>query len=400
MQGGRTRFLRGLAARLGTLLASCIFALLLAEGILRLTASGRLNSPRHFVWPPGLSAVFTPDPAIMPGIHGRSRFAASSLGLRADEIPAGPSYRVLAIGGSTTECLFLDQTETWPYRLQQKLSEAAPGRPVWVGNAGKSGLTTRDHVVQLKYLLAELPRLDAVVFLVGVNDLSLRNLQDARYDPDFMARERSEGWLLPRAFGRYPLTDTTLPWHRRRLLWELGRQANRRLRAAANDMQDAAGQNYSRWRAERRAATRLRETLPDLRSALGEYRQNLSRLIELARQREVRPIFLTQPTVWRDDLPPEFLPLLWVGRIGEGRDAEYYSVPVLATQMKMYNDTLLETCRERGVECFDLAARVPRDATVFYDDDHYNEGGAELVAELVAGFLRERPPFRAAGGGN
>ena len=331
----------------------------------------------------------------MPGIRGQSLFVTNSRGIRGDEIPEDAGYRILAVGGSTTESLFLDQTETWPHLLQEGLSGGAPAHRVWVGNAGKSGLTTRDHIVQLRYLLPELPPIDAIIFLIGVNDLTLRNLQDSRYDPHFMTREGVDGELLPRAFGVYPLQDPALPWHRRMAVWELARQAKRRLRATGRDYQDQAGRNYLRWRAERRNATRIRETMPDLKTALEEYSLNINKLIDLAQQRAIRPVFLTQPTVWREDLPPDLLALLWVGRIGEGDGAhDYYSVDVLAAEMERYNETLTRTCRSRQVECFDLASRIPKDGTVFYDDDHYGEKGSELVADLVARFMREGSPFR------
>ena len=337
----------------------------------------------------------------MPGIRGQSRFLTNSRGLRGDEMPEEPSYRILAVGGSTTESLFLDQTETWPHLLQERLSEAAPPHPVWIGNAGRSGLSTRDHVVQLQYLLPELPSLDAVVFLIGVNDLTLRNLQDSDYDPYFMTREGAEAELLPRAFTVYPLQNPALSWPRRTAVWQLARNVRRRLQATGRDYQDQAGRQYVRWRAERRNATRIRETMPDLKPALEEYARNVNRLIDLAQARAIRPIFLTQPTIWRRGLSPELTARLWVGKIGtqDKGGHEYYSVAVLADEMEMYNETLVATCRSRGVECFALASRIPKDGTIFYDDDHYTEKGSELVADLVARFMRERPPFHEPGSG-
>jgi len=364
------------------------------EGTLRWLLPTIVDSPYYCVWPPHLRAVFDPDPAIMPGIRGESVFVASSRGFRGDEIPEERSYKILAVGGSTTECLFLDQTEAWPHLLQERLSEAAPGRRVWVGNAGKSGLSTRDHVVQLRYLLPDLPPIDAIVFLIGVNDLALRNLQDSEYDPDFLSREGAEGQLLPRAFGVYPLDNPALPWHRRTAIWQLARNFERKLRAARRDYQDQAGRHYLRWRTERRNATKIREVMPDLTTALEEYSRNVNSLIDLAGQHSVRPIFLTQPTIWRRDLPPDLTARLWVGKIGEGEDGEYYSVAVLAAEMDLYNDTLTKTCHARNVECFDLASRIPKDETVFYDDDHYTEQGSELIADLIARFMREQSPFR------
>jgi lysophospholipase L1-like esterase len=387
--------LGNLGTRLGLLLGSTGFAVLLIEGTLRWVVPTIVQSPYHCVWPPHLRAVFNPDPAIMPGVHGQSLFVTNSRGLRGEEMPEEPSYGILAVGGSTTESLFLDQAETWPQLLQKRLSEAAPPQPVWVGNAGRSGLSTRDHVVQLKYLLPELPSIDAIIFLIGVNDLTLRNLQDSDYDPYFMTREGTEGELLPRAFGVYPLQNPALSWQRRTAVWQLARDVTRRLQATGRDYQDQAGRNYVRWRAERRNATRIRETMPDLKTALEEYSRNVNRLIDLAQERAIRPIFLTQPTIWRRDLSPELMALLWVGKIGKQDEGghEYYSVAVLADEMEMYNETLATTCRSRQVECFDLASRIPKDGTVFYDDDHYTEKGSELVADVVARFMRERSPF-------
>ena len=41
-------------------------------------------------------------------------------------------------------------------------------------------------------------------------------------------------------------------------------------------------------------------------------------------------------------------------------------------------------------EPFDLAAHVPRDTTAFYDDVHFNESGARIVADLVTRHLLDR----------
>src|SRR6185503_10261687 len=88
-----------------------------------------------------------PDPEILHGIHGPSRFRVSSLGFRGDEDPGEGALALLALGGSTTECLYLDQAEAWPALLEDELARAL-GRKVWVANAGRSGRTTRDHACQ------------------------------------------------------------------------------------------------------------------------------------------------------------------------------------------------------------------------------------------------------------
>ena len=93
--------------------ASFVFALGLSETALRF-----VSPSKYHVWPPGLGYTFRPSPEIMPGIEGDSRFSINDDGLRGYPLSNGEAYRILAIGGSTTECLYLDDAEAWPYLWQ------------------------------------------------------------------------------------------------------------------------------------------------------------------------------------------------------------------------------------------------------------------------------------------
>ena len=55
--------------------------------------------------------------------------------------------------------------------------------------------------------------------------------------------------------------------------------------------------------------------------------------------------------------------------------------------IESYNDTLLEICSDRQVECINLASRLEKDTTVFYDDCHFNESGARKVSEVLSNSL-------------
>ncbi len=112
---------------------------------------------------------------------------------------------------------------------------------------------------------------------------------------------------------------------------------------------------------------------------------------------------MTQPVMWKPGLSKPLNDLLWLGGIGnfqqeEGK--EYYSVEALAIGMRMYNENLLKTCQMRQVECFDLASLLPKDITVFYDDAHFNESGAEKVAEAIAQYILQHKPFKESDEGN
>ena len=100
---------------------------------------------------------------------------------------------------------------------------------------------------------------------------------------------------------------------------------------------------------------------------------------------------MTQPVIWREGLEPAVEALLWNGWSAE--EKVYYSTRALAVGMALYNQELLRVCGSRGIDCIDLASAVPRTSEIFYDDAHYTEKGAELVARLIGEHFRSRQPF-------
>src|SRR4029077_15626509 len=79
--------------------------------------------------------------------------------------------RIAAFGGSTTESLFVSEERTWPRLLEVELA-ARLRTTAWVGNFGKSGRNTRQHVLEAKYVLPQFSA-NVALFLVGVNDLGI-----------------------------------------------------------------------------------------------------------------------------------------------------------------------------------------------------------------------------------
>src|SRR5690606_16482325 len=147
------------------------------------------------------------------------------------------------------------------------------------------------------------------------------------------------------------------------------------------------GSIYTTWRAHRAGASQRLDALPDLGPALGEYRRNVVALARLCADHGARPLFLTQPCLWREDLAPEDEALLWMGGVGDYQrepGAACCPARALAEGLGRYNEELAAACAEAGADCLDLAALLPRDRTVFYDDVHFNEHGARLVADRVA----------------
>lgn len=377
---------RQAASKVALMAVSVGISLLVCEFVL-----STLSPTQYYVWRPGRSFVTNPRTDIMPGISGRKRFTINEWGIRGDTFSEDQRYRILAIGGSTTECFYLDDSEAWPYLLQERLN-AGTARKVWVGNVGKSGLNSRDHLLTARLLLDQYPKIDAIVLLVGINDFLRTLALDDGYRPspslDSLSREQYDG-LVRRIFEVHPVYHRThLPLYERTHVWERVRKIKRYFREAPYEQEDDGGQ-YVRFRAYRQAA-RIRSRLPDLSASLHEYASNLDAIAALAKERGARPIFLTQPTMWRADLEPELRKLVWMGGLGDymRRGAsDYYAVEALAEGVARYNDVLRRVCRENDVELIDLDVLQPIDLSLLYDDCHFNESGSRRLTAVVVDYL-------------
>lgn len=315
-------------------------------------------------WPPVSRAAIASD--TMPGIEGPINFSVNSLGIRGPEEAsfAKAAIRILCVGGSTTECLYVSDKQSWPWRLQDILTDRH-GEAVYVGNAGHSGHFTLHHSYQIRnYDLVQ--NFDHVVVLCGINDM-LRFLNKSY--------SRSQQRVPVEAL----VPDASSLVYYRRLRWcPIVRAFYWRHVNPIGLEQDRNGARVADARQARQDVIR-NGTIPQLPDNLGEavarYRRDLLDLIDACQERGVRPVFLTQPTMYKDKLSPELDSLLWISHLRPG---------TLERVIEVYNSELRGVCRDEDVHCIDLATMLPKDTTVFYDDCHFNVPGCEKVALIVA----------------
>jgi lysophospholipase L1-like esterase len=303
---------------------------------------------------------------------------------------------MLAVGGSTTECGGVDDAKVWTHLLAASLPQALDGRRAWVGNVGRDGTTTRDHVLHVKYLLQEYPRIDVVLALVGVNDMASALRQGWRYhSPPSVAEPGAERAQAHHAFAVVP-AFLEAPWYKRTALWGVARRAKLKWqsdRAITLPNGRLAGLEPARLR--RRTIGAAIESLPPLDQPLFEYRRNLNAMADLVAAQGARLVLVTQPSVWRDRMTDAEQRRLWFGWLGADWSSSqaYFTPSALARAMAAYNRALLDVCRRRGLDCIDPSDVLPRDSTVFLDDVHFTELGSRLLAQTLAAHLRARAPF-------
>ena len=132
----------------------------------------------YFAMTPNLRATFNAD-LHAKGVQGPAIFKVNSRGFRSREwsTDRASEYRIICLGGSTTESVLNDQSRIWTTLLERQLGQLRDGRHAWVGNMGKAGLASNHHVVQLKHLDLYDPNL--IIVLVGSSDFMHR----ARCEP-------------------------------------------------------------------------------------------------------------------------------------------------------------------------------------------------------------------------
>ena len=344
---------------------------LLAEITLRLT----INSNKYYLWRPNWKVTFKPYPGIMPGVSSSEAvFKANSDGVRGDELTPKHSFKVLAVGGSTTECLYIDQKKTWPHILQDNLA-AIYKEGIWVGNIGRSGLSTTGNLIELKYLLPQYQKIDLIIALVGFNDFQSSLMDTFSRNNLKPEKEKIEMVFVitPSKIGNFEVIKIT-----QRLLNKFFRDKG--------IIEDSSGSWYIGARNSRKRA-QIINSLPDLSLSLEIFEDNINQIIDLAGQSSARIIFLTQPYMWNDGLSPAEKDLLWFGYTGDKE--KYYSIPALIEGLKAFNLRLKEVCKKRKVGYIDLEKLIAPNTASFYDDLHFNEEGCRKVAGLITEYLRE-----------
>ena len=371
-----------------TFLAVAVMLAIVEVSLSLLSPSGDRGFAQY-VCPPNHSILLQPRGLV--GVAPKGKFTTNSLGIRGPEFADSDRARILCVGGSSTECLYLDDSKTWPNLLGETLNRRAGG--VWVGNVGRSGRTALDHGT----LLGNLPEADRVDYWIvhcGINDLGQR----LRGTYDENARHT---WHKTFAYRRPGLSGGPLrrPYHRNLYLFRFLERFRKRLKMRLKYGQGAEVYQDVRatWIGERlqhRRSSRQDQPLPDLRAFLDNYEGSLMWIVALARRRGKTLIFATQPVMWSENMTPRQRELCLGTQAPNG---DYYRFDGLALAMERFNRRMRDVARRERVVCVDLAAVVPPSTEAMYDDCHFNENGARLVAgELarVLGPMIEKAPAR------
>lgn len=262
--------------------------------------------------------------------------------------------RIFAVGGSTTENVYLTEGKTWPDILEYYLRPNFPN--LWMNNAGFSGHSTFAHQLLLEEHIAMYDP-DLVIFLVGINDVNRSDLDDHAlrfWEPKF-AELAGYSELVSLVLNIY-----------------------RSLRAGEQNItHNTKGLNEDwlvTWdisKAETEAAITYTRRLTIA------YHERLTRLVETTREIGAIPFLVTQPTLYGDVVDD---------RTGIDLGKIYVSQVDGITAWKileLYNDITRVVARDLEVKLVDLASELPKSSYYFYDTIHFTNEGAARVGSIL-----------------
>ena len=285
------------------------------------------------------------------------------------------------LGGSATECLYLDQSETWPALIEKYLNEGS-NKKYNVFNGGRSGITSQHHLAQVQKLLERNQWIDVIIIMEGLNDLQYALSFEEGY------KQKDSQLVYEESFWLSPLKEIK-PFYRNTYLFKYLSKVKKAI-FSHKLTQDPYGNTYVKWRSNKANAKEIINTEPNLVQSLVDYQRNNQAIIDLVKSRNKRIIFIPQPVAWDTIMEPGFGKLCWYGWIGQSQyenTEKYYAFTQLKKSLDIYNELLKNTCLKNNIKCIELEGRLAKDTTTFYDDCHFNENGARKVAKIIADYL-------------
>jgi lysophospholipase L1-like esterase len=273
-------------------------------------------------------------------------------------------YRIFFIGGSTVRQAYIPKEKTSWGIIEDFLNKHSKNIRFECVNFGSNGAFIEDSVALVAHEIIHYDP-DMIVVMHAVNDLYV-----GLTDPKLLISSVERKYLRRTSISRRLYRNSYLLMFLKRKIYD-------RLRSAFYLKPPEARLKEVRaiWK---RAPKRAYATFPSLDS----FRKNIKSLIGIAKMHNIRICFMTQPSLYSENMTEEEMNILWYTAGGTIPD-----IPTLYRGMNLYNEEVKRICEQHNIECIDLASKIPKNPRYFVDQAHYTPEGAKLVAGVVGDYL-------------
>ncbi len=363
---GTKSLLRSFFSKAALLLFGIVLALLLLEVLLRFynPFQARIKGNRIVL---ATNKTYHIKNDIIKGLDPEITVTRNSLGFRGANPPPdlGKYLSVVTIGGSTTQCFFLSEDQTWTARLGYNLERSLS--PFWINNAGLDGHSTHGHLVLLEDFIVPLhPKV--AVFLVGANDVARSSISDWDAENVKSGIQFGSGKAFVKSLSAYSeVVSLFLNGYRSYTAYRAG---------LLHQQVDLKQQRYLDIPESEQKQYLEENANPTL---LKGYSERLENIVRVCKNAGIEPVLVTQPLLvgfGTDD----------VTGVDLGRTKAYgprQTGKMYWDTVEAYNNVTRQVAKENGVLVIDLANKMPKSSRYFYDFIHYTPEGAQVIADII-----------------
>jgi lysophospholipase L1-like esterase len=277
-----------------------------------------------------------------------------------------PDLVLAFLGGSTTECIYDDENNRFPY-LAGHLLEEKTGLQVNSYNAAKSGNNSLHSINVLLNKVVDL-KPDIVVMMHNINDLSIL-LYEKTY------------------WNKHP---TRSPLEVKKPGWKtVGKDLEETFRSARDlVIPNIYGVIHrlvhveKKFKADEFKQVRGRKIEVNQNQLVPEFTLNLQTFINICRARGITPVLMTMPSRLKDAPDP------LIARLMKGLEVQQgITYGDFKGAFDRFNRTIREVGAQNGVLVIDLAQQIPPENEYMSDVAHYTPAGSRLVAQRIAAAL-------------
>ena len=271
-----------------------------------------------------------------------------------------PDCSVVFLGGSTTECMYVDEENRFPY-VAGNILEKETGKKINSYNSGVSGNNTLHAIdILINKLIPIGPKI--VVVMENINDLSTL-IYEGTYWNTNSARSPLETQKKTKLLGKY-LKEIFIP----------------HLNKAYRDFKKMAFPKED----DEFAAARGKKLSINKAALVHEFAMNLQTIIDICRDRGIIPVLMTQAN--RVKKNPDEVIALYIERYAHDTGINYVD---FKEEFDVFNETIRKVGEKNNVLVIDLAKEVPQDKNYLYDIVHFNDNGSKYAAKIIAAKLKK-----------
>lgn len=292
----------------------------------------------------------------------------NKLGFRGENLPENPNeyFKIITIGGSTTQCLYSSDSTTWTAYLEKNLKPYI--KNLWMNNAGLAGHTTYGHKILLEDYVIKL-KPDVAVFLFGVNDIGV--VKDSAVF-SLYAQNNENRFLKCFKTTLYKSEAVGVAVNLYRYF-----KANKQSLKYDYSFDIKTAPHITLNSAESdKIYTENIACLPD-------YISRVNSIADMCLANKITPVFVTQPSLYADTIDTSTGVNLATVKVGNRSGLWCYNL------LEAYNNAMRKVAGEKKIFLVELAQHLPHDSKYYYDFIHYNDEGNKKIAEIMSAQLKE-----------